>query len=62
MSFVCVHIVSATNFNKDVTYQCRGIRIRKISKENEDAGENNKQKHSIASGESSNEYLKSPAV
>ena len=41
--------MSEASFNKDTTYQGRGMGIRKISKENKDTNENNKQKHRIAS-------------
>lgn len=42
--------MSETGFDKDITYQSRGTGIRKLSKENEYASENNKKKLGIASG------------
>lgn len=38
-------LMSGTSFDKYTTYQGRGIRIRKLSKENKDTSENNKRKN-----------------
>ena len=42
LGYIFARTLSETSFDKDTTYQGRGMGIIKVSKENEDLSENNK--------------------